>query len=34
MLYEVAPTGGTSNVLEAPAGGFQVDEEPQLPALN
>ena len=34
MLYEVAPTGGTSNVLEAPAGGFQVDEEPQLPSLN
>jgi tripartite ATP-independent transporter DctM subunit len=33
-LYEVAPTGGTSNVLEAPAGGFQVDEEPQLPSLN
>ncbi|WP_198377022.1 TRAP transporter large permease [Neoroseomonas rubea] len=33
-LYDVAPTGGTSNVLEAPAGGFQVDEEPQLPSLN
>ncbi len=33
-LYDVAPTGGNSNVLEPPAGGFQVDEEPQLPSLN
>ena len=34
MLYESAPTGGTTNVLEAPQGGFQVDDEPQLPSLN
>ena len=34
MLYESAPTGGTTNVLEAPSGGFQVDDEPQLPSLN
>lgn len=34
MLYESAPTSGTTNVLEAPQGGFQVDDEPQLPSLN
>jgi tripartite ATP-independent transporter DctM subunit len=34
-LYDVAPTAGSgADVLQAPSGGFQVDEEPQLPSLN
>ncbi|CAH0230343.1 TRAP transporter large permease subunit [Roseomonas sp. CECT 9278] len=34
-LYDVPQTGGSgADVLQAPSGGFQVDEEPQLPSLN
>lgn len=34
-LYDTAQTGGTGgNVLEAPSGGFQMDDAPQLPSLN
>ncbi len=33
-LYDTPAGGGTGNVLEAPAGGFQVDDVPQLPSLN
>jgi TRAP-type mannitol/chloroaromatic compound transport system permease large subunit len=34
-LYDTPQTGGSgADVLQAPSGGFQVDEEPQLPSLN
>ena len=34
-LYDTPQSAGSGgNVLEAPSGGFQVDDEPQLPALN
>lgn len=34
-LYDTPQTGGSGgNVLEAPSGGFQVDDAPQLPSLN
>jgi tripartite ATP-independent transporter DctM subunit len=34
-LYDTPQVGGSgADVLQAPSGGFQVDEEPQLPSLN
>jgi tripartite ATP-independent transporter DctM subunit len=33
-LYDSGGAGGSTNVLEAPSGGFQVDDVPQLPSLN
>jgi tripartite ATP-independent transporter DctM subunit len=34
-LYDVPQTGGSgADVLAPPSGGFQVDDEPRLPALN
>jgi tripartite ATP-independent transporter DctM subunit len=34
-LYDTPQTGGSGgSVLEAPSGGFQVDDAPQLPSLN
>ena len=33
-LYDSGGAGGSTDVLQAPSGGFQVDDVPQLPSLN